>query len=50
MGNVKLDEKVIVVGKKGAKHLEEGKEYEIHPLHAATLLKNGEAEKPKDKK
>lgn len=46
--NVDFNERVTVYGTGGANNpLEKGKAYEVHPLHAKTLVKFGRAtEKP----
>lgn len=50
MDNVKLSEKVKVYGAARAKVLTPGKEYDLHPLHAKTLIAKGEATEKKETK
>jgi hypothetical protein len=41
----KFDDVVTVIGHKDAKHLKPGKEYKVHKVQAAELIKKGEATK-----
>ena len=46
---IRLTDKVTIIGKRGNKHLEEGKEYEVHPTQAELLVKKGFATYPEEK-
>lgn len=43
MKKVKLNERVRIIGTGKSSYMPLDKEYEVHPLHAETLVKSGKA-------